>query len=118
MSATTVRVLTAAALLAAVVSLGCDEILPKRSEGEKLYRKRCATCHGIDGAGNTPRYMSNANADLLDDAWKYGSTDGAIGEVIKNGVMAEMPDNEDLTQEQVDAIVAHIRDLRGEVSDR
>ena len=118
MPATTARLLTAAACLAAIVSLGCDELMPKRSEGEKLYRKRCTTCHGVDGAGNTPRYMSNPGADLLDNAWKHGNTDGAIGEVIRYGVLAEMPDNEDLTQEQIDAIVAHIRDLRGEVSDR
>ena len=92
--------------------LGCRELFPERTEGEKLYRQRCAECHGVRGSGNTPRFMGDPAADLLDDSWEHGHDDGSMIEVIRRGVRARMPANEDLTREQAQAIVDHIRELR------
>ncbi len=47
---------------------GC---LPPRSAGERLYRRHCASCHGVDGGGGV-RYLADEGANLLDDSWKYG----------------------------------------------
>lgn len=104
--------LAAAAGLALALS-GCD-LFPWRSEGERLWRQRCAECHGLDGSGNTPRYMGNYKADLLDDTWQRGGDPGDWAVMIREGLFGEMPPNEDLTPEQVRALTDYLRVLRGE----
>ena len=112
---TTAFALTAGVTLAAAVTLaGCDALLPKRSEGEKLWRQRCSECHGIDARGNTPQYMGNYKADLSDDSWSHGSDPGSWAVVIREGVFGVMPANPDLSREQVAALVQYLRELRGE----
>lgn len=103
--------LLAGALLAAA---GCDE-LASRSPGEKIWRKRCAECHGLDGAGNTPRYMSNAWADLTDDRWKgYGGDRAGLESSIREGSFPDMPAFDDLSPLEMRALLDHIAWLRGE----
>ena len=92
----------------------CQDLFPHRSEGEKLYLDRCADCHGTDAQGNTVQYMGEPYADLRDDNWKNGGGDEAIEMVIREGVFAKMPKNDDLTEHQIKAIVTHLRVLRGE----
>jgi mono/diheme cytochrome c family protein len=98
-------------LVAALALGGCD-LLPQRSAGEKLWRARCAECHGLDGAGNTPRFMGNVAADLLDDSWQHGDGPGAWGVVIREGIVGSMPRNDDLTREQVRALTDYMQELR------
>ncbi|HEV8240275.1 MAG TPA: c-type cytochrome [Thermoanaerobaculia bacterium] len=97
---------------------GCDALFPKRSEGEKLWRDRCAQCHGVAGNGNTPQYMGNYNADLTDDSWTHGAEPGSWAVVIRQGVFGSMPANPDLSRQQVQALVDYLRELRGEKSRR
>ena len=99
----------------ALLATGCD-LLPKRSLGESLWRERCSECHGLDGAGNTPRYMGNYKADLLDDSWEHGGEPQAWEVSIRRGIFGVMPANPDLTTEQVRALVHYLRELRGEAS--
>jgi mono/diheme cytochrome c family protein len=89
---------------------GCE----KRSEGEKLWRKLCADCHGLDGAGNTPRYMGTQGADLRDDNWKFGSDRGSVETVVREGVFGSMPGNDQLTNVQMRALLDYFYSLRGE----
>jgi cytochrome c oxidase cbb3-type subunit 3 len=104
-------------LLAAAVGLGgCEELFPHRSEGERLYREHCANCHGLDGAGNTPRYMGNAYADLKDDQWKYGGDPDSMQSVVEAGIFGQMPKFDQLSAKEIRAVVDHVRVLRGEKS--
>lgn len=105
----------AAFAAAALAAAGCG-LVPQRSPGEKLWRKHCAECHGLGGAGNTPRYMGKIYADLLDDTWRTGGDSIAITDVIRNGVFAEMPAYDHLTEEEIRLLVAYIRELRGEAA--
>lgn len=54
--------------------------------GEALYKKNCAFCHGPQGLGDgklAPKGVYPAN--LTDETWVRGATDGEIRDVILNG---------------------------------
>ncbi|MEM7481417.1 MAG: c-type cytochrome [Acidobacteriota bacterium] len=94
-----------------IASTGCD-LLPQRSEGEKLWRSLCAECHGIDGSGNRPRYMGKVYADLLDDTWRTGGDRIAVESVIREGVFGEMPAFDQLTREEMRVLLGYLDELR------
>lgn len=55
--------------------------------GEPLYRRRCAGCHAVDATGGPPKDAGDpAAANLVDDTWDYGGTDGEIFTVIRDGI--------------------------------
>lgn len=103
---------------ALLLGLGCGDLVPKRSTGEKLYRKYCADCHGLDGAGQTIRYMGNPRADLTDGSWKSGGGDSvAIQQTVRQGLVERHPASlQRLDQGQVKEISDWVLELRGEVS--
>jgi len=110
----------AAALLAsgaafvAILLVGCDEMLA-RSPGERLWRKHCAECHGLDGRGNTPRFMGNNYADLLDDSWRSGTGDrGSLEAVVREGVFGQMPAFDQLTRQEMRDLLDYLAGMRGE----
>ncbi len=55
--------------------------------GLRVYGRFCRSCHGIraDGEGMTAPTGSRP-ANLIDDEWTHGDTDGDIFLVIRNGV--------------------------------
>lgn len=108
-----------AALLCCSLGLvACSEVedfFVRRPPGEKIYRKLCAECHGLDGSGNTPRGMGNPNNDLIDPFWKYGGGDaGSIEVIVRDGVFGQMPAHPELTAEEMRQLIDHILKLRGE----
>jgi len=106
----------AALVLAAVVLAGCEDMVDvfvKRPPDEKLWRKHCVQCHGVDGSGNTPGYMGNSYADLRDDSWRTGGSEISIGRVIREGVFGEMPGfRQQLTPQEIDLLASYVRRLR------
>ena len=55
--------------------------------GAAAYKKYCAFCHGAAGKGDgrlAPR--DSMPADLTDDVWDHGATDGEIFTVIATGI--------------------------------
>lgn len=99
--------------LAPVALAGCGAFAPK-SEGEKLWRRLCSECHGLDGAGNTPRYMGNPNADLRDGHWKFGGDRYSVETVVRDGIFGLMPANESLTAAEMTQLLDYLYELRGE----
>jgi mono/diheme cytochrome c family protein len=103
-----------AALVALLAAAAGCEALEHRTPGERLWRRYCAECHGLDAAGNTVHEMGNAFADLRDDQWRTGGDDETIEQVIREGVFSQMPAHDELSSEDVRAIIFWLRHLRGE----
>jgi cytochrome c len=103
------------AVLALVAGAGCKDLFPHRSPGETLWRKHCAECHGLDGAGNTAQYMGNPWADLTDDHWKTGGGDESSFEsVVRDGVFGEMRGFPELSHQEIVTLYEYLRVLRHE----
>ena len=59
--------------------------------GQRAYEQNCRQCHGTKGRGDGTLAPSNPKpADLTDDKWDHGSSDGEIFNVIKRGVPPTM----------------------------
>jgi mono/diheme cytochrome c family protein len=97
-----------------VASSACDEVMPKRSAGEKLFRKHCAECHGYDAEGQTVRYMGNNYANLRDDMWRHYGDARGMEQTIRDGLVFLHPTYGKLTDQEIRQITDHIFKLRGE----
>jgi mono/diheme cytochrome c family protein len=89
-----------------------------QAEGQKVFETRCFVCHGRGGKGDGPSATGLAEKpqDLTDANWQRSTTDDRIRSVIQGGGAAigktgAMPPNPDLTQEQVQGLVAFVRSL-------
>ena len=81
--------------------------------GKDLYELNCMFCHGEKGLGDGMMAPAGT-ANLVDREWKYGSTDGEIFTVIKNGVgpAFEMPPGgETLSDTQIWHVVNYLRSI-------
>ena len=92
--------------------------IPRSSEsvtkGKGLFRKYCRECHGPKGDGNSDMvdFLSTPPADLTDDEWQHGSTDGEIFVVIRDGVSEDMePWDERLSEEEIWHLVNFLKTL-------
>jgi mono/diheme cytochrome c family protein len=87
---------------------------------DRLWRGKCASCHGPDGKGQTEQGKKMAVGDMSTAAWQAELTDdkikAAIGEGLKrdkNGVHQEMESYKaKLRPDQIDGLVAYIRALK------
>ena len=82
--------------------------------GRRTYARLCAGCHGPQGKGDGGQAVGGGQpADLTDDMWDFGSTDGEIFTVIRDGTSVDMEAYaERLTETQMWDVVNFIRTLR------
>ena len=82
-------------------------------EGKKLYGRHCASCHGPTGKGDGGMALSGGTpANLTDETWDHGSSDGEIFAVIRDGTSTDMESyKEKLTEKQIWHLVNFIRGL-------
>jgi mono/diheme cytochrome c family protein len=86
---------------------------------ERLWKAKCASCHGAEGKGDTEKGTEMGMADLSTSAWQKSLSDLEIKRGIvngvkrtKNGKKQEMdPFKDKLQPEQIDALVAYVRTL-------
>jgi len=81
--------------------------------GKKSYQRFCASCHGPKGKGDGGLALSGGTpSDLTDETWDYGSTDGEIFVVIRDGVSSDMlAYKEKLNEKQIWQVINYIRSL-------
>jgi mono/diheme cytochrome c family protein len=82
-------------------------------EGRKLYLRHCASCHGPSGKGDGSMALAGGTpANLTDETWDHGSSDGEIFVVIRDGTSSDMePYKDRLTEKQMWQLVNYIRSL-------
>jgi len=57
------------------------------AKGKQAFNKACRHCHGPEGKGDGPLAQKDPSpADLTDDRWDHGSSDGEIYTIIANGL--------------------------------
>ena len=88
--------------------------------GQKIFQTRCFVCHGRDGRGSGPasQGLSQRPQDLTDQSWQRSVTDDQIKTVVRAGgaIMGKsgaMPPNPDLTNDDLNSLLAYVRQLAG-----
>jgi high-affinity iron transporter len=83
-------------------------------EGEGLFTQRCASCHGVSGAGDgtLARSLTKLPPEIGTVAWQVEHSDEQIAAVVKAGLPGTaMPPSRDLTDAQAASVVAYVRTL-------
>jgi mono/diheme cytochrome c family protein len=107
-----------AAALAALLPLAARAEADKKTE--RLWKAKCASCHGADGKGQTDQGQKMGIADYTAAAWQKSHTGAQIKTAIENGVnrekggkKQEMDGFKDkLTPEQIDSLVEYVQALK------
>ena len=83
------------------------------AEGEGLYTQRCMTCHGATGSddGSAAQMLSKLPPEL-GFAWQAERSDAQIAGAIRSGAPGTaMPPSRDLTDADLNTMVAYVRTL-------
>lgn len=108
--------LVVAVVVSACASDGADTTPPAQdselvAQGEELFQANCAQCHGFDLRG------TNTGPSLLSEVYEPGHhADGAFLVAVQSGSpqhhwnFGDMPPVPGLSQEDVEAIVAFVRE--------
>jgi len=105
------------------LSLMCAQALPRAASAQadaktvRLWKAKCASCHGVDGRGKTETGEKLAIPDMAAADWQKKVTDAQMKASILDGVKrpgkAEGMDpyKDKLEPEQVDALIVYVRSL-------
>jgi mono/diheme cytochrome c family protein len=82
----------------------------------RTWKAKCASCHGVDGKGETETGKKAKISDFTKADWQKGKTDVQIKNAIENGTKkdgAEMdPYKDKLDAAQIDGLVQYVRTLK------
>jgi mono/diheme cytochrome c family protein len=81
--------------------------------GRQAYARLCARCHGALGKGDGGGAGAGGQpADLTDNVWDFGSSDGEIFSVIHDGTSADMEGyGERISDTEIWQLVNYIRSI-------
>lgn len=101
------------ALLMTVISLPptTRAVFVPFDEGAALFKAKCVSCHGADGAGNTPAGQKLKVRDLR-SAEVQKLSDAQLATAIAKGKGKMKPFENSLSKEQINQLVAHVRSLK------
>ena len=101
-------------LMAAVIAMGatpaCAQDRDAIEAGHQLYDTHCASCHGLDGGGNTPIGKS-MKIRVLGSPEVQKQADAKLNEIISKGKNKMPSFSSKLNAEEIKGLVAHVRTL-------
>jgi len=82
-------------------------------DGAKIYAEKCSVCHGPGGKGDGPggAALNPKPRDHTNGAYMNARTDEQLLEVIHNGKGAMPAWKTILTDDQIKAVLSHVRSL-------
>lgn len=102
-----------------MLAVGCTSKSDRTSEDavevepERVFARRCASCHGPEGKGDGPMSPTFANvSDLSDERVQKAHSDDDLKVIITKGYK-RMPPVRNLSNPELDALITHIRILGG-----
>jgi cytochrome c oxidase cbb3-type subunit 3 len=83
--------------------------------GRKTYARLCVRCHGPEGKGDGGGAGAGGQpADFTDATWDFGSSDGDIFAVIRDGTSADMEAyGERISETEIWQLVRFLKSLSG-----
>ena len=104
-----VSLLTLAVTTIAVICL-LSAPVHAQGDGEKVYKAKCASCHGPDGAGATPVGKATKARDFCSDEVKK-ETDEEWTAIIVKGKNKMPSYDKKITDAEIKDVVTYIRGL-------
>ena len=82
------------------------------ADAKTIYSSKCASCHGSDGRSKSMRGKLTHARDLTDAGWQNDVSDERLFNSISNG-RNKMPSfKKKLSEDQINALVSYVRQLR------
>jgi mono/diheme cytochrome c family protein len=81
-----------------------------KASGEKVYKTKCASCHGPDGKGETAAGKVTKVRDICSDDVKK-ETDAAWADIIVKGKNKMPSYDKKITDAEVKDVIAYMRSL-------
>ena len=102
-----------APVVAAALLLGATALAQADKKTERTWKSKCASCHGAAGKGDTDRGKELKIVDMSTPAFQ-AKKDDELKKAILEGVEKDKGHSfkSELTTEQVDALVAHVRTFK------
>jgi cytochrome c6 len=100
------------AALVAVIGVVTAGAPATAADAKAMYAKRCAVCHGKDGAPS-PTYTKLGVRSFRDEAWQKSVSDAQLEQSIREGRKGTVmvPFKDALSAEEIQALVKHVREL-------
>jgi cytochrome c553 len=100
-------------ILLATLALAATTAALSAADAAATWDAKCKTCHGADGTGQTPMGKKLGLKDFTDAKVQASFTDEqltkAIKEGVKDGDKTKMKPAEDVTADDIKALVAKVR---------
>jgi cytochrome c6 len=93
-----------------VVSIVRAEPGPDSATSSATFRTKCAMCHGQDGGGS--EVGKGMNVPDLRSSVVQKLPDAQLAQIISDGKGGMPPFKSSLSEEQIHALVSHVRSLR------
>src|SRR5262245_17070611 len=78
--------------------------------GERIFRSKCAVCHGVDGSGRTPNGKKLKVPDLRSDRVQNHDDEEWL-DVITNGKGEMPPFGKKYSQDKLQQVISFVRSL-------
>lgn len=100
-------------ILLAIGFVICASTAAQAGDATEIWNTKCASCHAKDGSGSTVMGKKTGVKDYRDVKVQSELTDDKAVKIIKEGIPNKMkPFKDALTDDEVKALVAHIRSFK------